>query len=407
MKLIVREHVSRIIEPIRKIYNVSIDPIDTYGKISQDIGIRKGDLIIYRGAGDPVRFGAGNAAGKVLTTAPDEESGWTLSDAGSGTSAALVTLTNGAGVAVAAGTVVRLDNGGIFVKAEAGDLVPLYVSSDDCASGETVRCYGVRGTICYVLCTAAAVAAGDDLILSDTPGLLAAASDLGDRVVAVALSAKESGETGLVKALLRGDVVYGNAGMRLAAYTGMDVTAAPEENLSAKPVVWYDKAGNMIGHIELEQGTNDRYCFKFGIRRYIDDAWTWKQLRFYVESDGNTYLDTDGLYQYQDYILSDVSLPNGTEKEVGTITLKRGAYIVTITGSFVTNSSGYRKIALEGTGAGYLTMVQERACADIRTVIGKSFPINVNNETVFTLKAQQNSGGALVVSPRIRVMKIA
>ena len=55
MKLIVREHVNKIIEVEKKIFSVHIDALDSYGKISESIGQEKGDLIVFQGAGNPQR----------------------------------------------------------------------------------------------------------------------------------------------------------------------------------------------------------------------------------------------------------------------------------------------------------------------------------------------------------------
>ena len=78
MKLIVREHVNSIAEPVKKVYNVVIDAVNNYGKIPASIGEAKGDLIIFRGAGDPVRVAAGNVNGRILVTDNTKECGWDI-----------------------------------------------------------------------------------------------------------------------------------------------------------------------------------------------------------------------------------------------------------------------------------------------------------------------------------------
>ena len=421
MKVVVQEKVNKIITPEQKIFNVVVDLLNSRNTIPEDIGLMKGDIIVYRGAGDPVRFSAGNAAGKTLLTDPTSETGWVLGNASEGTGAT-VTLRNVSGEMISAGTIVKITTGTNFVKAEKGDTVSLFIVSENCEDDTEVSCYAVSNTVCFIRCTSGAVNVGARLTISATDGLCESTADVSDRLVGIALTAKDNTSIGVVKALLleigrmehvrkTGDTMTGNLvlnnGAKAICNTDIDVDVSPLKSLSYTPVVWYDKYGNEIAHVELQQGSDNQMVIKFGIRRLIGNTWTWNLIRYHVTPDGDTFLNNDGLNVYQDYILSDVSLKNNIETDVGTITLKRGAYIVTITGAFVTNSSGYRRISLEGYGAGYLTMVNERACADVRTVIGKSFPINVYNDTVFTLRAQQNSGGALSVSPRIRVMKIA
>ena len=201
MKVIVRESVNHIATPQIKTYKVIIDALNSYNKIPQDIGLMKGDLIIFRGAGDPIRFASGNAAGKILLTDPTTESGWTLSVPAA--SAASIALHNDTGLPVAAGTVVVISSGTDFVKAASTDSGTLYVTADDCPAGEDVACYGPLGSICLIQCTSAAVSAGDLLTVSSTAGQCCTATD-GDREVAVAITAKASGSAGTVKAILTG-----------------------------------------------------------------------------------------------------------------------------------------------------------------------------------------------------------
>ena len=73
MKLIIRESVNAIAEPVKKIFQVRIDQ-DSFGKISRMIGLAKGDIIVFRGPGDPVRLEAGSD-GQVLVTDSTSELG--------------------------------------------------------------------------------------------------------------------------------------------------------------------------------------------------------------------------------------------------------------------------------------------------------------------------------------------
>ncbi len=65
MKLIVIEHVDNLAEPIKEYNNVYIDPTNTIDQISAELGLAKGDIIVFRGPGDPVRLPVGSD-GQVL-----------------------------------------------------------------------------------------------------------------------------------------------------------------------------------------------------------------------------------------------------------------------------------------------------------------------------------------------------
>ena len=73
MKLIIREHINAIAEPVKKIFQISVDP-NPGGKINIMIGLSKGDIIVFRGPGEPVRLPVGTA-GQVLTVDPDSDLG--------------------------------------------------------------------------------------------------------------------------------------------------------------------------------------------------------------------------------------------------------------------------------------------------------------------------------------------
>lgn len=73
MKLIIREKVNSIAEPVKKICQVTIDP-ESSGKISSFVGLEKGDIIVFRGARDPVRLPVGTP-GQVLVADPEAEFG--------------------------------------------------------------------------------------------------------------------------------------------------------------------------------------------------------------------------------------------------------------------------------------------------------------------------------------------
>ena len=65
MKLIVIEHIDGVAEPIKEYNNVYIDPTNALTQISAEVGLAKGDLLVFRGPGDVVRLPVGSD-GQVL-----------------------------------------------------------------------------------------------------------------------------------------------------------------------------------------------------------------------------------------------------------------------------------------------------------------------------------------------------
>lgn len=198
MKLVVREFVTAVAEPIKKVYNVTIDAVNNFGKIPASIGLAKGDLIVFRGEGDPIRLPAGSVAGRVLTVNPDAEGGvdWQPGGGGSGTSATLHNITGGI---VPGGTVVKISSGYNFIKATQADTELLFVTAADCDADSDVTCYGTSNMICSVLCTSGAVAVGDRLAVSATAGLAETVSEGG---FCRALEDKAAGSAGAVTAII-------------------------------------------------------------------------------------------------------------------------------------------------------------------------------------------------------------
>ena len=65
MKLIVKEHVGAVVEPIVKTFSITVEPIDSVNRIPIDIGLEKGDLLVYTGERQVVRLPVGTD-GQVL-----------------------------------------------------------------------------------------------------------------------------------------------------------------------------------------------------------------------------------------------------------------------------------------------------------------------------------------------------
>lgn len=206
MKLVVREHTNLIAEPVINKISVTINSIDSYGKIPSSIGLMKGDLIVFRGNGDPVRFPSGNANGKTLVTDNTSPTGWILGDGGGG-GGGTVSLHNDTQAPISAGTVVYgipssdvNESVLLMRKANATTTGQLYVLKDSCAINGDVECYALPGTIALVLCDTLEINQGDALVVSDN-GICTVIPN-GIPTVGIALSHKNAGTIGLVKCKL-------------------------------------------------------------------------------------------------------------------------------------------------------------------------------------------------------------
>lgn len=234
MKLVFKEQVNLIGEVKTSTYTVTTNPITEYGNIPMSIGTQKGDLISFTAAGTPKVIHAGNADGKVLMTDSTTDTGWTLGAGGSSSSAA-ITLTNASGVYIESGTVVYVDDAlGGFKKALSNTVGQLYVTADNTNPGESCGCYSVKGAVCNVQCTSAAVNVGDQISVYEN-GICAAVTGVG--TVGVALAAKEEGSVGTVTVRLTDDA---------NANTVLLTNASPDTLLKGELVVLSTTTANAV-----------------------------------------------------------------------------------------------------------------------------------------------------------------
>ena len=269
MSVTVELNVNSVVQPtVKKTFADVVKDAEPH--IPESIGLAKGDLIVFRGEGDPVRFSAGTAEGKVLTTDPLSETGWTLGDGGGGGSSSVtVTLHNATGAYLVTGTVVKIDSGTNLAKASASDTCPLFVTSEDCNDGDDVACCSVRNTVCLVRCTTDAVAVGDSLTISETDGVCETLTSDSQREVAIALTAKSSGTSGTVRALLAEvnsyevtPIVHGGTGAGNASDARANLGITPA-NIGAVAKTGDTMSGRLYanGHITIEQ-TAPEIAFK-------------------------------------------------------------------------------------------------------------------------------------------------
>lgn len=243
MKLVIKEEVNLIGEVRTSSYTVLTNPVTEYNNIPMSIGQAKGDLIVFKGPGEPVRFSAGSANGKVPMTDNTSPTGWTLGDGGGGGGGASATLHNGTGAQLLAGTVVYAEevNGKLEAhKADAYTDQRLYILNDDLADDAEGEASFVPGSVASVLCDTYEVIYGDPMRVSDTAGL-ACATD-GNATVGYALTEKDPGATGLVKVRLIENHTKkvinksGSSNMIGAVYTipGGDTGGIPHAVLASK-----------------------------------------------------------------------------------------------------------------------------------------------------------------------------
>lgn len=186
-------------------YRTEIDAQNPNRYMPAELGAAKGDLIVFRGEGDPVRFPSGNVADKVPVTDPTSESGWVLKayGGGGGGSSQTVTLINNTGATLLAGTIVTIDTTGSereVRKATSSDSL-FFVVSDDAPDGDDVECYAFPYSICSVLCADEAITVGDTIKISSTAGI---GSTTGTESIGLALTGKVLGDgITAVKVLLK------------------------------------------------------------------------------------------------------------------------------------------------------------------------------------------------------------
>lgn len=225
-KLVAQDNVKR------KLWQIGIEPIDSYGKIDLNIGLRKGDLIVFAGPGDPRRFSSGSVAGKVMITDPNAPLGWVLGSPGGNPT---VTIKNASNAQVIAGRAVAITYSATepsFVLATNASTTPLYITADDSGAGDSVECYGVNGTIVPVLCEGT-VAVGNYVAVTST-GYCGKATSASNNIIGIALTKKTTADGyALVKVLLTGAGGIENTsgqetGDKLTTFSGTSLTVQDE-----------------------------------------------------------------------------------------------------------------------------------------------------------------------------------
>ena len=406
MKIVREEDAVVNVEVVKQEYTATVTP-NTTNNISSDIGLMKGDLIVFRGNGDPVRFPAGNAANKTLLTDPTSETGWTIGDAGGGSTIAIATLHNITGEYIHTGTVVKLDTGENFVKATSADVVTLFVVSEDCNEDDDVDCYGIANSVCLIRCTTDAVSIGDSLKVSSTAGLCDKSTSTSDRVIATALSSKASGSVGTVKALLVGMTQIGVTDVEHGG-TGATTVAGARNTLGL---------GNTSGAVPIANGgTGSTSASDARIALGLGTVAVESTVPLTKGGTGATTA-SDALTNLGfKFTISNlqpadaVSTANNTDVLLYTMALDPGLYIITYSVAFADNSTGYRFVSVTNgsdSDMGLIWKGSARPVSGSYTIISNTIPYKISTEN-YSLKfyAKQSSGSSLNVYFRSQVLRI-
>ena len=172
MKLIIREHTNSIASVKKKEYTVTINAINDYAKIGNNVGQMKGDVIVYRSAGDPTRLPVGTN-GQVLTADNTAPLGvkWTAGGSGGGGSSAVTLHAPDSIGPVPAYSIVCLDgtetDGVPNLKLATGVTagVDLYVTQET-VTGADVSCMYAIGAIATVRFEGRDAVVGDPISVS-------------------------------------------------------------------------------------------------------------------------------------------------------------------------------------------------------------------------------------------------
>ena len=172
MKLIIREHTNSIASVKKKEYTVTINAINDYAKIANNVGQMKGDVIVYRSAGDPTRLPVGTN-GQVLTADNTAPLGvkWTAGGSGGGGSSAVTLHAPDSIGPVPAYSIVCLDgtetDGVPNLKLATGVTagVDLYVTQET-VTGADVSCMYAIGAIATVRFEGTDAVVGDPISVS-------------------------------------------------------------------------------------------------------------------------------------------------------------------------------------------------------------------------------------------------
>ena len=228
MKLVITEKEQGKIIANQTVIKLEVNPfVSDAGKIPLSLFSSKGDLIVGKGGLNPVRLPIGSD-GQTLVVNDSSLSGLSWKTIGWGT----VSLINAEALPVTAGTVcTQADDPGTFRTATDADTENLYVASENILSGQIGVLFAASGASCYVLCTSAAVNAGENLEVSSTPGMAQKATS--GTVFATAMTSKPAGVVSQVQCILTNSTL--TVTPITGGGTGATTAAAARSNLEITP----------------------------------------------------------------------------------------------------------------------------------------------------------------------------
>lgn len=151
---------------------------------------------------------------------------------------------------------------------------------------------------------------------------------------------------------LTGGTMSGNLNLNnvriYAKSTGIDEDSAPSSTKNYAPYEWYDKDGNLIAHVELSQTTNNELRLNFGVRRYINSEWAWKNFYYQVAADGT--------------LSYGFGSPSAVRNAIGA---SSGIFPASVGGTGVSKANANRVFAGPSSGSAAAPTFRELAVADI------------------------------------------
>lgn len=124
----------------------------------------------------------------------------------------------------------------------------------------------------------------------------------------------------------------------------------------------------------------------------------------------STIIRKKNVRKYTSYTPSAVSVPTGTNTNVGSFTLSAGTWMCLISGRFGANNYNNRKVYLSDTSGGSDLGIDAQIAKDAvpsrQTYIQFLYYTTVTANTTFYIVAWQNSGSAINFTPRVKYMRL-
>lgn len=180
-----------------------------------------------------------------------------------------------------------------------------------------------------------------------------------------------------------------------------------------------DKNGTWVSTYGSNTQTNGQTRSYIGCNNMkTDGTMVTNYLNIGVNKDGSRYYSvTDpaafrkaigGIGTRKNVAPDPVSCPNNTWKEVTSVSLEAGMWIVLYGGAFAPSATGHRDlfIGTSAPGAGRVSPTAVAVTGGEQTRMNSAITYNPGSTTTYKLYARQNSGGALNFWPYIQAVKL-